>query len=387
MPRSIRRVRLLEDAELGEAERLLEEPLRELRIQEHLPESLDVAVNLVGHGEVRGSIVSYDSITMPPASYAPPFEVTPLALTASGEIMRLVGRYEGLLSPKPQPKLRRVNQIRTVMGSLSIEGNTLAEDQITAILEKKRVVGPKREIKEVENAIAAYAHAPTWHPGRSKDLLAAHRTLMGGLVDDAGRFRSRGVGVFQGSRVAHVAPPAHRVSGLVDQLLSFVKRKDVQPLIVSAVTHYELEFIHPFSDGNGRVGRLWQHLVLVRYQPLFEYLPIESVIQSKQAEYYRVLEACDKAGSSSRFIEFSLLTIQESLEEFLSEIRPEPATAKTRLEIARQAFGVEDFSRKDYVARFSTLSTATASRDLRDGVDARVLKRLGAKALTRYRFR
>jgi Fic family protein len=320
-------------------------------------------------------------------SYQPPFEITARALAASGEIMRLVGRYEGLLSPKPQPKLRRANQIRTVMGSLAIEGNSLAEEQITAILDKKRVIGPKREIREVENAIAAYARAPVWHPDRSKDLLDAHRVLMKGLVDDAGRFRSRGVGVFQGARVAHVAPPAHRVPGLVAQLLSFVKRADMQPLIASAVAHYELEFIHPFSDGNGRIGRLWQHLVLVRYQPLFGYLPIESVIQAKQKEYYRVLEACDKAGSSSHFIEFSLLTVQESLEQFLKEIRPEPATGKTRLEIARQAFGGEDFSRKDYLARFATLSTATASRDLRDGVDARVLKRLGAKALTRYRFR
>lgn len=332
-------------------------------------------------------IVSFDSISMSPPTYVPPFEVTPRALTASGEIMRLVGRYEGLLSPKPQPKLRRANQIRTVMSSVAIEGNTLDEAQIIAILDKKRVVGPKREIREVENAIAAYAHAPRWHPARSKDLLAAHRTLMSGLVDDAGRFRSRRVGVFQGSRVAHVAPPASRVPLLVEQVLSFVKRKDVQALIASAVVHYELEFIHPFSDGNGRVGRLWQHLVLVRYHPLFEYLPIESVIQAKQAEYYRVLEICDKAGSSSLFVEFSLRTIQESLEEFLHELRPGPANAKTRLEIARRAFGADAFSRKDYLAQFSTLSTATASRDLRDGVDARVLTRLGTNALTRYRFR
>src|SRR6185436_14523208 len=149
------------------------------------------------------------------------------------------------------------------------------------------------------------------------------------------------------SRVAHVAPPARRVPELVSDLLQFLERdRKVLPLIKSAVLHYELEFIHPFSDGNGRIGRLWQHVILVRFHPLFEYLPIESVIHSKQDEYYRVLGLCDKLGSSTKFVDFCLLAVQESLEEFLSQLRPEPITAEMRLGLARQAFGRQEFSRK-----------------------------------------
>lgn len=320
--------------------------------------------------------------------YTPPFAVTPAVLAASTEIMRLVGRYEGLLSPKPQPKLRRRNQIRTVRGSLAVEGNTLTIGQVTAILDNKRVVGPKREIIEVQNAIAVYERAATLKPSSERDLLEAHRGMMKDLIADAGRYRSRGVGVFHGSRVAHVAPPAKQVPRLVRQLLSFMKReRALHPLITSAVAHYELELIHPFFDGNGRMGRFWQHVVLLNFHPLFEYLPVESVIQARQEAYYRVLGACDKAGSSSLFVEFSLTTIRESLEAFLQELRPEPATPTTRLAVARDVFRDRVFSRKDYLAHFKMLSTATASRDLRLGVESKILVKTGDKALTGYRFR
>ncbi len=292
------------------------------------------------------------------------------------------------MSPQPQPKLRRANQIRTVVGSLAIEGNTLSLEQATAVLDNKRVIGPAREIKEIQNAIATYARAAAFNPGKEKHLLDAHRGLTAGLVKDAGRYRERAVGIFAGSRVTHVAPPAARVGALVRQVLAFVDAdKDVHPLVRSAVAHYELEFIHPFSDGNGRVGRLWQHVVLLHAHPLFALIPVESVIHARQQEYYRVLGECDKAGQSSRFIEFSLSTIRDGLADFLNHLRPEPVTMDSRIELARAAFAHRDFSRKDYLARFPTLSTATASRDLRFGVDSKILDKVGDRSLARYRFR
>lgn len=318
--------------------------------------------------------------------YRTPFTVTPAALDALSAIMRLVGRYEGLDQPAPQPTLRRGNQIRTVVGSVAIEGNTLTIDQVTALLDGRRVVGTQREVREVTNAIAAYEAAPTLDPAKERDLLRAHRLLMERLASDAGRFRTGGVGVFRGAQLAHTAPPAKRVPALVADLLAFIRRDRTPAVIKSAVVHYELELIHPFSDGNGRVGRLWQHVMLRRAHPVFELVPVESVIRARQAEYYRLLAECDAAGDSSQFVEFSLIAIRDSLDELLAALRPAPMTGDDRLSLAARTFGAKTFSRKDYLALFKRLSTATASRDLRDGVDGGRLARTGERALARYRF-
>jgi Fic family protein len=320
-------------------------------------------------------------------AHRPPFELAPRALASYTSIMRLVGRFEGLQSPKPQLRLRRQNQVRAITGSLGIEGNTLSTDQVTAILEGRKVIGPRREILEVENAIAIYARASRLNPAAEKDFLTAHGALMKGLISDAGRYRSKGVGVVQGARVAHVAPPAKQVPRLMADLFAFI-RTDRDPVVIkAAVVHYEVEFIHPFSDGNGRMGRLWQYVMLVREYPVFQWIPVESIVFSRQADYYRVLAECDRAGDSSRFVEFSLATIEDALGEFLRDLRPSAATAETRLSSAKEAFGRRQFSRKDYLELFKTLSTATASRDLREGVESGALVRIGAKALTRYSFR
>ncbi len=318
----------------------------------------------------------------------PPFVVTPKALSLVSEIMRFIGRYEGLLSPKPQPKLRRTNQIRTILGSLAIEGNTLTLEQATALFDGRHVHGPKTEILEVENAIRVYERAHRFKAWRVRDFLRAHGALMAGLAADAERFRTGNVGILRGKKVAHVAPPAKEVPRLVAQLLRFLERdKETPVLVASAVVHYEIEFIHPFSDGNGRMGRLWQHVMLTAFHPVFSYLPFESVIHARQAEYYRVLSACDQAGNSTKFIEFALVSILESLDAFLRDLRPGATSAKDRIERASVEFRTQSFSRKDYLALFKTLSTATASRDLKMALEARTIAKSGNKALARYRFR
>ena len=324
---------------------------------------------------------------MPPPP-RPPFEVTPPVVAAIAEIMRLVGRYEESGARVPQPRLRRENRLRTVAASVAIEGNTLGEAQVSAILEGKRVVGPAREVLEVRNAVEAYAQARSFDPAVEAHLLAAHRVLMRGLAPDAGRFRGAGVGVVQGSRVAHVAPPPGRVPGLVGDLLRWSRTdRATHPLVKSAVVHYELEFIHPFSDGNGRVGRLWQHVMLLRFHPAFEYVPLESVIHARQREYYRALGLSDRAGSATPFVELALDALRQALSELVGALRPERATATTRLEVAREAFGTRPFSRKEYMSAVRTISTATASRDLQEGVAGGALSKHGTKALARYRFR
>jgi Fic family protein len=250
-----------------------------------------------------------------PTFHIPPFTITPAILSFVAEIAGEVGRLGALAGQGNVPKLRRENRIKSIHASLAIENNTLTLEQVTAVIAGKRVLGKPSEIQEVKNAFAAYEAMTGWNPGSVKDLLAAHRLLMAGLVDGAGRFRTRSVGIAQGNRVVHLAPPADRVPGLMKDLLAWLKRTDTHPLVVGSVFHYELEFIHPFADGNGRMGRLWQTLILSRWNPLFAFLPVESVIRDRQVDYYRVLGACDKAGNSTAFIEFLLAALLTALRE------------------------------------------------------------------------
>lgn len=320
--------------------------------------------------------------------YRPPLTLTPAIVSLVADIAERVGRVDALARPVPQPGLRRRNRIRTVHSTVAIEGSPLDEAQVTAVLDGKRVLGGARELREVKNAITAYDEVHTLSPGRVADLLRAHRTLLDALAEDAGEFRRRRVGVVDGDRVAHVAPPASRVEHLVKQLLhDFVQRdKEMHAIIKSAVTHYEVEFIHPFSDGNGRVGRLWQHRILLDVHAVFAHVPVESVIRARQAEYYASLGDADRRGDAAPFVEFSLAATRDALSELVAELRPEPATGESRLARAREALGSEPFSRRDYARIFPALSAPTASRDLRAGVEARALERKGDKATARYRF-
>lgn len=316
----------------------------------------------------------------------PPFNITSSILADIGRIERLIGRVESLNSPKPQPFLRKSNRIKTVQGSLAIEGNTLGLEQVTALMEGKKVIGDKEDIKEVLNAISVYEQLADFKPFQAKSLLKAHGIMMKGLVKSAGKWRSGSVGIIKQGAIAHVAPPADRLPHLMSDLFEFAKSNEHHPLIAGCVFHYELEFIHPFEDGNGRLGRFWHSLLLYNYHPVFEFIPVESLIKDNQKRYYEVLEKCDHAGDSTLFVEFALSLIHQSLASFLDEINPEPLTPESRLEIAHKHFSNQAFTRKDYLKLFKEISTATASRDLKLGVELKQLSKQGEKAQTTYGF-
>ena len=316
----------------------------------------------------------------------PPFTITPLILDQISQIERLIGRIESLNHPKPQPYLRKSNRVRTVQGSLAIEGNTLDLEQITALIEGKTVIGKPSEIKEVLNAIEAYDCLADFDPYSAKSLLDAHRTMMTELIPSAGKWRRGNVGILKGTAVSHIAPAADRLPYLMTDLFEFMHSSEHHKLITSCVFHYELEFIHPFEDGNGRMGRFWHGLFLYHYHPIFEFIPVESLIKQHQKDYYAVLEQSDQAGHSDAFIEFSLSMIRQSLSDFVDAIRPAPMTTDTRLGSAKEHFGSEQFSRKDYIKHFKTISTATASRDLQAGIANGQLNKIGSHAQTVYSF-
>jgi Fic family protein len=283
--------------------------------------------------------------------------------------------------------LRRSNQIKTIQASLAIEGNKLNLDQITDILDGKHILGPYKDILEVKNALELYSNLRNLNPLKVQDLLKAHEILMKDLIDDYGKFRKTNVGIFKGSKLTHLAPGADRVKNLIQELLSFFKKDNqLSWLIKSCVFHYEFEFIHPFTDGNGRMGRLWQQLLLMKYHPLFEYIPVEELIKENQARYYKALEESDQVGESTIFIEFMLQLILESLNKYGKHVNIKPKDTITRLEYVKEIFKDKAFSRKDYIIIHHDISQATASRDLLHGTHINILKKLGSDNQTTYIF-
>jgi Fic family protein len=248
-------------------------------------------------------------------SYQPPYTITPQILQRVADIVELLTRWEIAGDNKLSPQLRRNHRIRTIQASLAIENNTLSVEQVTAVLEGKPVLGLPCEIQEVRNAFAAYEQLPNWQAYSAADCLTAHGLLMAGLVDEAGCFRTSGVGIYNGQGLVHIAPPASRVAALMADLLAWLASAPVHPLIASCVFHYEFEFIHPFADGNGRMGRLWQTLILSQWQPLLAYLPVESVIRVRQTAYYKALADADSLADSTPFIEFMLQALLDAITE------------------------------------------------------------------------
>jgi len=263
---------------------------------------------------------------MPAAPYVPPFTLTNLMVNRIAAISELVGKLNALGSLAKNPHLQRNNRIRTIHSSLAIENNTLTLAQVTNIIAGKRVLGPPDEIREVQNAYEAYQQLLLLDPYSVEDLLRAHRVLMTGLVSEAGMFRSGGVGVFAGTTLVHMAPPAGFVPQQIADLLAWCKATNVHPLIISCVFHAEFEFIHPFADGNGRMGRMWQTLLLSRWKSLFAWLPIESLIEKHQEQYYAVLGEAGKRGDDTAFVEFMLETIESALKDAVSGARYDTVT-------------------------------------------------------------
>ena len=252
-------------------------------------------------------------ITHSPMPYSPPHTITPRLIDLVSRISESLGRWEGAVVAI-SPKLRRENRIRSIHASLAIENSTLSLSQVTDIIEGKRVLGLPREIKEVQNAVIAYELLDSLNPASSKDFLKTHSALMEGLAENAGRFRRGGVGIYRGATLVHLAPPAERVPHLIKDLFQWLKDTDTHPLLVGAVIHYEIEFIHPFSDGNGRIGRLWQTLVLSHWKPRLAWLPIETVVHDHQAAYYRALGDSDQQANAAPFAEFILGALLEAIE-------------------------------------------------------------------------
>ena len=245
--------------------------------------------------------------------YIPPFTVSSKAINLIAEISSTIERYAIRMEQSDSLRLRKANRIKTIHSSLAIEGNNLTENQVRDIINGKNVVAPLKEIQEVKNAIATYELYPTLNPFSVEDLLKAHGVMMQALTGDAGRFRAGGVGVFSEKGCVHMAPPADRVPMLVNDLFEWLTESTDHLLIRSCVFHYEFEFIHPFSDGNGRMGRLWQSLILGRLHPLFEYLPVENMVYANQQAYYDAITESSRVANSCPFIDFMLNEILNAL--------------------------------------------------------------------------
>lgn len=314
----------------------------------------------------------------------PPYEITNKILALYGQITEALGICQSILFVKPEAKLRKQNRIKTIHSSLAIEGNTLNIEHVAALIENTHVLGPKKDILEVQNAIKAYDQLNDYKPKQLKDFLKAHYVLMNGLVNNPGKFRKSQVGILKGKEVAHVAPGYDMVPGLMNDLFEYLKNDNDLEIIKSCVFHYEMEFIHPFEDGNGRMGRYWQTRLLMNVNPIFEFVPIEKVIRDNQEEYYKVLEISDSSGTSTAFIEFMLNVINKSLRDTIADTTPTTSDYVKRVEYALSQLN-DWFDRKEYLSICKGISTATASRDLKQLLQDGLIESSGSGRMMKYR--
>lgn len=301
-------------------------------------------------------------------------------------ISEKIGELRALHLQKPPAELMLANRIQTIQSTLEIEGNTLSIEQHKGLFDNKIVRGPAKQILEAKNAIAVYSQLQRWNPYNFQSLLKAHAMMMNGLTERSGLLRARPLEIASGGKIRYVAPPGELVYTKLKDLLTYLKSgKDIL-LIRSCVFHYVFEFIHPFTDGNGRMGRLWQTLILMKHSPVFEYLPVETVIKERKSEYYGSLKASDRQSDSAPFIEFMLEVIDISIEKIL-HIRNIAQSGSDRIGLFYDYAADKWFSRKDFLWYFKNISTSTASRDLGGAVKNGLLEKRGDKSKTQYRYR
>jgi len=308
-------------------------------------------------------------------TYTPPYTISSKVLKLSTQISEELTKLQFTSTTKINPMLRKKNRIKTLAGTLEIEGNFLGEEKITAILDGKRVLGSVKELAEVEGAIKAYEKLEEYRYDELDDLLSAHKILMDGILKTAGSFR--GVNVQVGE---HIAPQPDMVSNLMTKLFTWLKNSDEHMLLKSCIFHYEFEFIHPFSDGNGRIGRLWQSVILNSYNPLFSLLPIESIVRDHQEEYYKAIERSTEAGQSTPFIEFMLEMILKSMQHMNNDV---PRNVPKNVPIKRLDKIVELVAKnKDItiveLAQLLEVSDKTIKRDIAKLKEQNRLTRVGS---------
>lgn len=326
--------------------------------------------------------------------YIPPFTISANAINLIAEISAQIERYAIRLEQSDGLKLRKANRVKTIHSSLAIEGNTLSEDEVKDIIDGKTVVAPLRQIQEVKNAIKTYELYSRLDPFQVTDLLKAHGTMMTALTDDAGRFRLGGVGVFSEKELVHMAPSADRVPTLIADLFEWLKEAKDHLLIRSCVFHYEFEFIHPFSDGNGRMGRLWQSLILGRLHPLFEHLPVENMVYANQEAYYNAIETSTAAADSAPFIDFMLQEILNTLKNHQGSSLSQAEEWDVR-DIVRDKFGISSGQivelirdnphiTLDEIASALSVTRRSIEKKIKELRDAGYIKREGSNKTGRW---
>lgn len=326
--------------------------------------------------------------------YIPPFTISTNAINLIAEISAQIERFAIRLEQNDGLRLRKANRVRTIHSSLAIEGNTLSEDEVKDIIDGKTIIAPLRQIQEVKNAIKTYELYEELNPFDVNDLLKAHGTMMMALADDAGKFRHGGVGVFSEKGLVHMAPSAGRVPFLINDLFEWLKQAKDHLLIRSCVFHYEFEFIHPFSDGNGRMGRLWQSLILGRLHPFFEYLPVENMVYANQEAYYNAIQYSTETADSGLFIDFMLQEILNTLKKHQGSLISQHNAMGVRDKV-RDKFGIssgqiiEQIQRNpavtlDEIAVALSVTRRSIEKKIKELRDAGYLRREGSNKSGRW---